>query len=130
MSSILRLSCLPAVFENDTTGEKAAWRANTIEAIRALLDEDERHKGGLPDKNKQRNRLYFKGGPLQGPFDAEVPTVDDSSAVVQSEAFAPTPQFECVGRLDDNVLLRMRRDNIVGASEAPKEVGGLDSRWE
>ena len=43
--------------------------------------------------------------------------------MVQSEAFAPTPQFESVGRLDDNVLLRMRRDNIVGAnSEEAKEV--------
>ena len=47
------------------TGEKAAWRANTIEAIRALLNEDERTVGGLANKNKARNRLYFN---KQGKF--------------------------------------------------------------
>ena len=62
------MACLPKVFENDTTGEKATWRANTIEAIKALLDEDEHTKGGLPNKNKLRNRLYFKGGPLKVNF--------------------------------------------------------------
>ncbi len=45
-------------------------------------------------KAKQRNRLYFKGGALKGPFDPDAPL--HAVAITQSEAFAPTPQFVMV----------------------------------
>lgn len=82
------MACIPETFENDTSGEKSAWKASILDTIRSSLKQEESKT--LP-KNRIRNRLYFKGGPLKGPFDPEA--ADHSVAVTQSEAFAPTPQF-------------------------------------
>ena len=75
------MACLPEVFENDPNGEKATWRSNTLEAIRATLTQAD--AGTLP-KHKLRNKLYSgppssKGSssspalPLDGPFDPDAP---------------------------------------------------------
>jgi hypothetical protein len=66
------MACLPDAFENDPLGEKATWRSNTLEAIRASLTQAEQ---GTAAKHKLRNKLYGGGTspPLDGPFDPDAP---------------------------------------------------------
>ena len=66
-------------------------RPATAPSVRYLKKEEDKT---LP-KNRLRNKLYFKGGPLVGPFDPDAPL--HAVPLTVSEAFAPTPQFIQVG---------------------------------
>ena len=66
---------------------------------------------GQLSKEKVRNRIYYKGGPLRGPFDPEAPlhTVQHT----ESDAFKPTPQFESVQRIESNSDLASRKARLM-----------------
>ena len=101
-------SCLPKSFGNDPGGQKASWRDNCLETIMDLVQKEEL---GQLSKEKIRNRIYYKGGPLRGPFDPEAPL--HSVQHTESDAFKPTPQFESVQRIDSNSDLASRKARLM-----------------
>jgi len=107
------MAVLPEQFENDPNGEKEGWRTNILETIRAALKSEEK---GTLNKEKIRGKLYFKGGPLKGPYDPNLPLHE--FFLTTSDAFAPTPQFQMVSRIDDNAELSNRRSSITGEAVA------------
>ena len=98
------MACLPDAFENDPNGEKAVWRANTLESIRGYLKQEAAKQ--LP-KSRLRNQLYFNVS---------------TAAFSNSPRRGPMPQKRCIAvfsPLPPPHSLSMQPNHRAGPSRAP-----------